>query len=293
MRSFYRVARVIRRRLAGIRQRTKSFQVVSRCSDSTDPAARAVCGVEVTTGDTNQSKSIGPGTDSLAFAGRKAWSVNFDGIQTLVDKCVQLGLPEVMGWMGQCGNAAGLLDQNDCLAAIKPMFVHAGRTSIPQITCEDVACTGHLMRPRQVVRQMAPTQACAWEDTPHCAQIDQEPERSQSRDHRLDPLASTRAKLCHCLQELLVIVSDKMPQNMKLTTVLFARKLDPRDEFNAPPQSLESGHRQGRHGVVIGDRQRRQADPGRGDNDFTRRANPVGMRCVDVQISGTLTTGPT
>ena len=41
---------------------------------------------------------------------------------------------------------------------------------------------------------------------------------------------------------------------------------------------------------MVGDCQCRQADPCRGDNHLTRRANPVGMRRVHVQIS-TVTTG--
>jgi hypothetical protein len=128
--------------------------------------------VEVAATDANQPKSVGPGTDSLAFAVREAWSVDLDGIQTLVDKRVELGLPEIMRWMGQCGNAAGSLDQNNRLAAIKPSFVHTGQAPIPEVPGEDLTCAGHLARSCQVIGQMAPTQGCAWEVTPDCVQID-------------------------------------------------------------------------------------------------------------------------
>ena len=83
-----------------------------------------------------------------------------------------------------------------------------------------------------------------------------------------------------------------MPQDVQLTAVLPAGKLDSRNEFDAPPHGLGSSHRQGGDSVMVGDRQRRKADPRGGDDNFTWRANPVGMRCVHVQISRTVPTVP-
>jgi hypothetical protein len=114
----------------------------------------------------------------------------------------------------------------------------------------------------------------------------------QSGNHRLDSLVSTGAERCHRLQERQVIIADEMPQDVKLSTVLHTRELDPRDQLNAPPHGLGSGHRQGGDSVVVGDRKRRQADSCGGDDNFARRANPVGMRRVNVQISGTVTIVP-
>ena len=82
-------------------------------------------------------------------------------LQTLISERVELRFPKIMGRMGQCGNAAGSLDQGNRLAAIEPRLLHAGRASIAKISGEDLACTGHLARSRQVIGQMAPAQAGA------------------------------------------------------------------------------------------------------------------------------------
>ena len=63
--------------------------------------------MEVTAGDADQSEPVGPSTEPLAFAVREARAVDLDGMQTLVDECLELGFSEIMGWMRQCGNAAG------------------------------------------------------------------------------------------------------------------------------------------------------------------------------------------
>ena len=124
--------RIIRRRIRwrqAIRQLkltglAKSFQVIVGRGDGADPAAGAVGGVKVAAGDANQSKPVGPGANPLALAGREAWAVDLDGMQTLVGECLKLGFPEIMGWMCQCGHAAGSSDQGNrparCRAAVCP-----------------------------------------------------------------------------------------------------------------------------------------------------------------------------
>ena len=42
--------------------------------------------------------------------------------------------PEVVGWMCQCSNPAGPLDQGNRPAAVEPGFVHAGRAPVTQVT---------------------------------------------------------------------------------------------------------------------------------------------------------------
>ncbi len=128
--------------------------------------------MEIAASDANQPKSVSPRTDPLALTVREARTVDFNGPQTLVGEHLELELPEIMGRMCERGNTAGSLDQNNRVAAIEPRFIHAGGATIPEVTCEHLARTGHLARPCQVIGQMAPTQAGAGKDAPNRVQID-------------------------------------------------------------------------------------------------------------------------
>ena len=232
-----------------------------------------------------EPKPVGPGTNPPALAVREAWAVDLDGPQTLIDERLEpriAGDHAVDAPMRRRRRPRG---SRQSPGRFEPRLVNAGRASIAQVSCEDLAHTGHLARSRQVIGQMAPAQAGAGKTRRTASRSIESPAFAVVH-HCLDSLGSTGAERTplHC-RERRVIVADEMPQDVDLTAIVLAGQLDPGDQFNTPPHRLGPGHRQGGDRVVVGDRQCRQADPCRGDDDFTRRANPVGMGRVDVQVS--------
>ena len=55
---------------------------------------------------------------------------------------------------------------------VEPRFIDACRAPVSKVTRENLARTGYLAGPRQVIGQMAPSQAGAREDAPNSVQID-------------------------------------------------------------------------------------------------------------------------
>ena len=208
---------------AGSRRLTKSFQVISGRGDGADPSPRAVGGVEVAAGDADQPEPVGPAPASAgscrsrSLGRRPRWHAN-------------PGRRAPGAWIPGDHGVDAPMRQRRRLPGSRRSPGRCRAEVYPRRP--GIHLPGNVRRPRaywrltrsrqQVIGQMAPTQAARGKDTPNCIQIDREPERSQSRNHGLDSLGSTRAERRHGLQKRRVIVADEIPQDVDLATVLLA-----------------------------------------------------------------------
>ncbi len=73
-------------------------------------------------------------------------------------------------------------------------------------------------------------------------------------------------------------------EEMHLAIAVRGAQLDPVNQLDPEPSRLGTGDTQGREGVVVGDRQRREPDGGRRPNNLSRRTGAVGVGRVDVEV---------
>jgi hypothetical protein len=244
--------------------------------------------MEVATSNADQPKPVGPDLQSPALAGREAWSLHLDCVQTLCGDFPQPGFPEIMGRMSQRGDTSSSLDERDCEAAVEPGFIHAGGTSIAEETKENLARTADLSSACQIIGQVAPTQAGAGEDATDVAEIDRQPETAQPCDHGLNPLGSASAERCHAVEKSRVVIANEMSEHVKFTSAVLARKLNASDKLDTPPRGLGTRHGECGDRVMVGNCQGSQAYSSRCDDHFAWGASAVGVRCVYMEI-GTVT----
>ena len=88
------------------------------------------------------------------------------------------------------------------------------------------------------------------------------------------------------LDERQVVVPHEVPEQVDFPAVLLGRDLDPADQLDPQAGRLRPASGKAGEGVVVGDRQGRQADRGGGPDDLARRERAVRMGRVDVQVGG-------
>jgi hypothetical protein len=232
------------RAAARLAEPAQSFKIVWGSDDGSNPAARTIRRMEVATSNADQPKPVGPDLQSPALAGREAWSLHLDRVQTLCGDFPQPGFFEIMGRMSQRGDTSSTLDERDCEAAVEPGFIHASGTSIAEETKENLARAADLSSACQIIGQVAPTQAGAGEDATDVAEIDRQPETAQPCDHGLNPLGSAGAERCHAVEKGPVVIANEMPEDVKLTSTVLARELNTSDKLDTPPRGLGARHRE-------------------------------------------------
>ena len=206
------------------------------------------------------------------------------GPQAFVGQAADRRFAEVMRRMRQRGHPAGPADQVDGLGSLQPRLLDARRAPVAQIPREGIAEARDLAGPCQVVGQVPASEHGAGNARRTASRSTRRPSSSsrttiasirRARPARRASIAAARVRL---------VLADEVSQDVQLATPVFAGQLDPVDQLDAPVTRFGLGHGERRDGVVVGDRQRREPDPRRGDHNLARRAGPVGMRRVDVQV---------
>ncbi len=142
--------------------------------------------------------------------------------------------------MGERRNSTGRVNQGDGPRGLEPRFVHAGGLTFAQVPEERLAPASYLTGAGQKLRDVSPAQNRSRKRPLESSFINGKPQFHESRDHLAHPVGSAVAQKLHGLDQSRIVISDKVPQDVKLTTFVFARQLDAVDQLDAPPGSLRT-----------------------------------------------------
>ena len=244
--------------------------------------------MEVGAGDRDEIQPVRPGAEATAPPGRDARTGDLQRGEAAVDQDPQRRFPEIIGGMGETGNPTRTPDQGDRLGPGEPRLGDLGGSAVAEVAGERLAEAGDLVRPHQPVGQVAAAERGAGKGLAECHQVDLQAQRGESVGHRAKPIGAGAAERVRRRPQRRVVVADEVAEDVDLASpVVHGSQLDPADQLHAQTGRFGPGDGDCGKGVVVGDRQRRQADATGRDHHLAGRADAVGMRGVDVQIGRT------
>ncbi len=216
--------------------------------------------MEVGPGDGYQIQGLGPTAPASAEVGVDPRPGNFDRAKAPIGQAFQRRLAEIIRRVRQRGDATGGDRQGDGLGPVQSRLGHLGRAAIAEESGKGVPGAGDLTGPHEPVGQVAAAERRAGEDTLQRREIHRKPERAQPIGHRRESFDAAGSNSGRRGEHARIIVADKVAEDMDFSTVQLGRPLDATDQLKAQSKCLGPGDGQGRDRIMIGDRQRREAN---------------------------------